>query len=382
MNLDPDPIQRRQSLSWRALPAALTALVAFGLHVAPVYAVDEITMSAQQAESVGIQVAPLSASPTGRGTGFPARVTIPPNQISVVAVPIAARIETIDVVEEQVVEQGTVLARLNSPALIRAQSEFLQAVNQERFLQETLNREQALSSDRTVSLKQMQGTRNEHAQALASVAERRQMLRDYGMTAEAIEGLTTSRTFDSKSTIVSPVAGTVIDMTVSPGQRVEAQTPLLKIARMTPLWIELQVPPRRAGAFRVGMTVDIPAFGATAKAISVGSSADRSTQAVTVRAELADGSSGLRPGQFVEAFVTFTGADKSFSVRPESIARRGRDTVVFVRTEAGFRVQPITVVEEDRDAAQVVGDLKPDDNIAIRGIVALKGAWQGLGGSQ
>ena len=345
-------------------------------------AADDIAMTPEQAASVGIEVVPLAATPASRGAGFPARVAIPPNQISIVAVPMAARIESIDVVEDQPVEPGTVLARLNSPALIRAQSEFLQAVNQERFLQETLNREQSLSSDRTVSLKQMQATRNEHAQASASVAERRQMLRDYGMSPDAIEGIVTSRVFDSKTAIVAPVAGTVIDLAVSPGQRVEAQTPLLKIARMTPLWIELQVPPRRAGAFRTGMTVDIPAFGATAKVISVGSSADRSTQAVTVRAELTDTSSGLRPGQFVEAFVTFAAGEKTWSVRPESIVRRGRDTVVFVRTDKGFRVQPVTVIEEDRDAARVTGPLQAGDSIAIHGIVALKGAWQGLGGSQ
>jgi RND family efflux transporter MFP subunit len=339
-------------------------------------------MTPEQAASVGIEVAPLRATPASRGAGFPARVTIPPNQISVVAVPIAARIESIDVVDDQVVEPGAVLARLNSPALIRAQSEFLQAANQERFLQETLNREQSLSSDRTVSLKQMQATRNEYSQATATVAERRQMLRDYGMSADAIERLVSTRDFDSKTAIVAPVGGTVIDLSVSPGQRVEAQTPLLKIARLTPLWIELQVPPRRASAFRVGMSVDVPAFGATAKVISVGSSADRSTQAVTVRAELSDASAGLRPGQFIEAFVTFSGSEKTWSVRPESIVRRGRDTVVFVRTDKGFRVQPVTVIEEDRDAAQVTGPLQAEDSIAIRGIVALKGAWQGLGGSQ
>jgi cobalt-zinc-cadmium resistance protein CzcA len=50
-----------------------------------------------------------------------------------------------------------------------------------------------------------------------------------------------------------------------------------------------------------------------------------------------------------------------------------------VRTDKGFRVQPVTVIEEDRDAARVTGPLQAGDSIAIRGIVALKGAWQGLG---
>ena len=371
------PTQRR---------AVLVQLILLGLALlaaSPALAADDIAMTAQQAASVGIETEPLADKPASQSVVYPARVIIPPHQVSVVAAPIAARIEALEVDVDQEVKQGMVLARLNSPALIRAQSEFLQAVNQERFLQETLNREQSLSSDRTVSLKQLQATRNEHSQATATVAERRQILRDYGMSDEAISSLTTTRAFDSRTVVTSPVDGVVTERLIVPGQRVEAHAALFRVARLMPLWLELQVPAQRAARFSLGTPVAVTGAGVTAKVIAIGTSADKSTQAVSVRAELADGAGSLRPGQFVEVVVTFAGeAGRTWSVKPVSVVRRGKEAFVFVRTDKGFRVQPVKVVEETREAVLVAGDLKPGDEIAVRGVVALKGAWQGLGGSE
>ncbi|ODT20865.1 MAG: hypothetical protein ABS35_18900 [Kaistia sp. SCN 65-12] len=349
---------------------------------APANAADEIRMSPEQAARVGIEVAPLSGQVPSRGTMFTGRITIPSNQISVVAAPIAARIDALDVVEDQRVTEGAVIARLNSPALIRAQSEYLQAVNQEKFLQETLNREQALSSDRTVSLKQMQATRNEAAQAGALVAERRQMLRDYGMSDASIDQFVSSRTFDSRANVLAPVTGVVIELLVAVGQRVEAQTPLLRMARLSPLWLELHVSPDRAGRFAPGTVVEVAGQDVLGKVVAVGVSADKSTQAVTVRVELTDAESKLRPGQFVEGFVRHDEPQgKSWSIRPESIIRRGKEAFVFVRTPAGFQPLPVTILQEDRDAVRITGDLQGSESIAVRGLVALKGALQGLGGA-
>lgn len=100
-----------------------------------------------------------------------------------------------------------------------------------------------------------------------------------------------------------------------------------------------------------------------------------------MRVELTDAETKLRPGQFVEAFVRQAEPDgKSWSVRPESVIRRGKETYVFVRTPTGFQPLQVSVLQEDRDAVQINGELKGDESIAVRGLVALKGALQGLGG--
>jgi RND family efflux transporter MFP subunit len=343
---------------------------------------DKLAISQEQAALVGIEVAPLSGKTKRQGIVFPAHVVIPPNQISVVSAPFAAQIESIAVQGEQSVSRGALLARLESPVLIRAQSEFLQAVDQERFLQETLAREESLTSDRIVSLKQLQATRNEHVQATAAVAERRQVLRDYGMSEETIEALSSTRVLDSKTVATAPIDGVVLEILIAPGQRVEAQAPLFKVGQLAPLWLELQVPVRHTARFSPGIPVRIPEYGVSGRVVVVGSSVDATTQMVTVRAEVAEGTTALRPGQFLEVLVELPiNGEGTWTVPPEAIIRRGKEAFLFVKTADGFRAQMISVEEETPDAAVVRGPFRGDEVIAVRGLVALKGAWQGLGGS-
>lgn len=372
-------------LGMAPIAVAVESPGAFSLTLAlqEAHAAEDLVITQEQTTLLGIGVAPLAQQAKTQGTIFPARVIIPPRQIRVISAPLAARIETLDVVEDQPVALGTVLAHLNSPTLIRAQSEFLQAVNQEQFLRESVSREQSLSADRIVSLKQMQATRNEHAQATATVAERRQMLRDYGMADEGIEQLIATRAFDSKTVVVTPLDGVVVEILVAPGQRVETQAPLVKVAQLDPLWLELQVPARQAMRFKSGLPFTVQGFAATGRIIAVGTTADRTTQSVDIRAAIDGGAAGLKPGLFVEVLVELPrDSEGSWQVRPEAIIRRGKDAFVFVKTGNGFKVQPVVVEEETPDAAIIRGPFRGDESIAVRGLAALKGAWQGLGGGE
>jgi cobalt-zinc-cadmium efflux system membrane fusion protein len=345
-------------------------------------AAEDLVFTQEQTKLLGIEVALLAQQTKTRGSTFPARVLIPPRQIGVVSAPFAARIETLEVVEDQPIVRGAVLAHLNSPTLIRAQSEFLQAVNQEQFLRESLAREQSLSADRIVSLKQMQTTRNEHAQATASVAERRQLLRDYGMTEEAIEQLIATGKFDSRTVAVAPLDGVVVEILVVPGQHVEAQAPLFKVARLNPLWLELQVPARQAMRFKSGLPVTVQGYAAAGRIFAVGTTADRTTQSVDIRAVIDGDGAGLKPGLFVEVLVELPGSGEgTWQIPPEAVVRRGKDAFVFVKTDNGFRVQSVVVEEETAEASIIRGPFRGDESIAVRGLIALKGAWS-LGGAE
>ncbi len=69
-------------------------------------------------------------------------------------------------------------------------------------------------------------------------------------------------------------------------------------------------------------------------------------------------------------------------IRTAAVVRRGSDAFVFVQTASGFVATPVKVREEMPEFAVVSGSFRGDERIAVRGIAALKGAWQGLGGVQ
>ncbi|MGO3933825.1 efflux RND transporter periplasmic adaptor subunit [Rhodopseudomonas pseudopalustris] len=357
--------------------ACLAALLACGVARAS----DELAISQVQAERVGIETSPLEQQPAAMGLSFPGKITVPPDRTRLMNAQLGGRIERLLVRTDTAIKVGDVLAELQSPALAHAQAEYLVAYNKERLLRTNLDREQQLAPYGAVPKKQVIITQNEYDQARATVAERRQALSHVGMTEPQIEKLTTSQVLDPKLTLISPIDGVVLESTTMPGQTIEALAPVFRLAQLAPLWVEVQVPALRAEDFAVGARVTLNGHDCVGRVVSIGSSVEATSQTVIVRAEFDDPDPDLRPGQMVEARIAPSTSGKAeWRVRSGAMVRRGSDAFVFVQTSGGFVATPVKVREELPQFAVVSGSFRGDERIAVRGVAALKGAWQGLGG--
>jgi multidrug efflux pump subunit AcrA (membrane-fusion protein) len=203
------------------------------------------------------------------------------------------------------------------------------------------------------------------------------------MEEPAIEKLTSSQKLDPRLTISSPIDGVVMETSAVPGQTVEALAPIFRLGQMSPFWVEIQVPALRVENFAVGARVSLRGHDTIGRVVSIGTGVEPTSQTVIVRAEFAVPESDLRPGQVVEAqLVPISRSETEWRVKTAAMVRRGSDAFVFVQTAGGFVVTPVTVREEMPHFFVVSGGFRGDERIAVRGIAALKGAWQGLGGVQ
>lgn len=344
---------------------------------------EELKLSPEQLKTIGIETEPLAKYAATPQLRFPARVVIPPHQIRVISAPLRGRIDEVAVSVDANVIPGQVLAQLSGPDWTRAQFEFLQAVKQQQFLRATLDREEALSSDRIVSPKQMLATKNEYAQTTATLSEKRIVLKLSGMSDAEIDKLGSSGILSASLPITAPIGGVVLETSLISGQSVEAMTPLFKIAALSPLWLEIQVPVAKVGRLQPQDEVSVPPGLASGKILAVGNSVDAANQSVTVRAEITVTDRKLRPQQVVEAEITpAASGGKLWGARPNSVVRHQGKAYVFVQTEGGFRPQEVQLQEETPEIAILSGPFEGTERIATKGLVPLKGAWQGLGGSE
>ncbi|RJF77144.1 efflux RND transporter periplasmic adaptor subunit [Rhodopseudomonas palustris] len=351
------------------------------LAAAPVRAGDELAISAVQAERVGIETSPLEQQPAPAGLSFPGRITVPPDRTRLMNAQLGGRVERLLVRTDAVVKAGDVLAEIQSPALASAQSEFLVAFNKERLLKTNLDREEQLAPYGAVPRKQVIVTQSEYDQARATAAERRAALLHVGMTEAAIDRLTATQKLDPKLTLIAPIDGVVLDSATMPGQTVEALALIFKLAQLSPLWAEVQVPALRAEDFAVGARVTLKGHDCIGRVVSIGSSVEPTSQTVIVRAQFDEPDTDLRPGQMIEAQIASTASGKTeWRVRTGAMVRRGPEAYVFVQTDTGFVATPVKVREELPAFAVVSGSFRGDERIVVRGVAALKGAWQGLGG--
>jgi RND family efflux transporter MFP subunit len=342
---------------------------------------EEIAITAAQAALVGVETAVIEPRPSSTGLRFPGRVTVPPDRTRLMNAPLGGRVERMTVTVDSPVRSGDVLAELQSPALAHAQAEFLVAYNKETLLRGTLDREQTLAPFGAVSKKQVITTQSEYDQARATAAERRQALSHYGMPDEAIQQLIATQSLDPRLVVISPIDGVVLEAAAVPGQTLDALAPIYRLAQLTQLWLEIQVPAASAAKFATGATVLLKDHSLRGRVVSVGNSVDATAQTVIVRAEFSDSSLALRPGQVVEAQIAPSAVSgQEWRVKAGALVRRGSDAFVFVQTTSGFTATPVRVREETPEFYVVSAAFRGDERIAVSGLAALKGAWEGLGG--
>lgn len=360
------------------LAAALAAPVA-SVRAAPA---DELKMTAEQLRAVGVETATLQAGRVSQLQGLPAQVVVPNHQVRIVSAPLAALVDQVLVASEQPVRKGQLIARLQSPALADAQHTYLQAASRSQLERANLDRAEALFQAGVIPERQLLAARAEYNEVSIDLAERTQALRLAGMTDAALERLRGGHAVGTSIDLFAPIDGLVIEQLAVVGQRVDAAAPLLRIARLDPLWLEIQVPVARLGSVATGTSVRVEAAEVSARVIAVGRNVSAGTQTALVRAEVSRGAQRLRPGQFVEAAIATTGQGGQggqWDVPNSAIARVSGYTVVFVRTAAGFRPSPVRIVSEGAARSLVAADFKGDERIAVSGVASLKSAALGIG---
>jgi RND family efflux transporter MFP subunit len=360
---------------------ARAALVAAAVSVASgaiaAEAPNLIAIDARQMQSVGVETVPLAAG-EGARRSLPAQVVIPNAQVRVIAAPLAGLVQTMAVAPNDAVKRGQLLARLQSPMLVEAQRQFLQAATQVQLAQTSLKRDEQLFRDGIIAEGRYQATRANHTQAAAALAEQRQVLRLYGMSDGAISALQSGKGMSSTLDIVSPIAGVVLEQMASAGQRAEASAPLYKVAQLDPLWLEMQATPAAAAGIAAGAAVQVGT--ASGKVLSVGRHLDPGSQTVMIRAAITKGAETLRAGQYVEAQVAAGAAgEKQWQVPTAALVRHQGKTYVLAQTKGGFVATEVTVLNSAPAASSIAGPLRGGERIAVKGIAALKAIWTSVG---
>ena len=331
-----------------------------------------IRIDERQMRAAGIELARVEPEAGTAQTVLPGIVIVPPQQLLVVAAPAAGLIEAVLVGPNEGVEAGQPIARLRSTDLLEAQRTYLQALAADQLAQTRLERDEQLARERIIAERRLLGTRADREYARTTLQEREQMLALLGMSADNIRELHDTRQMAASLTVSAPRDGVVLELRVSPGERVAASAPLFSVAQLDPLWINLQVPLQQARAIEPGTRVSVPGTTAMGEVVRLGRSVDQATQSVAATVQVGAGTDSLRPGQVVTASVALQpNGTPQWRLPAGSVVRHAGQTWVFVRVPEGFIARPVTVIAEVPSATSIRAGLAPEDRVASRGILSL-----------
>jgi cobalt-zinc-cadmium efflux system membrane fusion protein len=159
--------------------------------------------------------------------------------------------------------------------------------------------------------------------------------------------------------------------------------PIYRIANLETLWLEINVPQEQASNLKIGDKVQINNSSISARISLLGQSVNPENQTILARAEIETEKPNVRIGQTVTTQIIQTSESSGFKVPNAGIAQHEGDYHVFIRNTEGFLVRDITIHGKESNYSIIdAGDLTGQEEIAIRGGVALKANWLGLGSDE
>lgn len=229
--------------------------------------------------------------------------------------------------------------------------------------------------------------------AQAALAAIRDRLRVLGRTPQEIAALTQGGVALAPTPVRAPVAGTVLQRQVSPGQYVNGAanggTMAFSLADLSTVWLLANVREADAPAVAVGQEVEVrvPAYSARlfrGRVTAVAPAIDPATRRLAVRVTLDNADGALKP-EMMATVRLFTDPGASAPAAPalavpeRAVIHEGDVSRVWVADAAhhALALRPVTLGRQQDGLVEVLDGLKAGDSVVTKGALFIDRAAQG-----
>jgi cobalt-zinc-cadmium efflux system membrane fusion protein len=181
-------------------------------------------------------------------------------------------------------------------------------------------------------------------------------------------------------TIYSPIAGTVIQRKVGPGQYINtssqntsASDPTFIIGDLSTIWLVAYVRETEAPRVRVGQTLNFSVVAFPTRVFAgtityVATSLDPSTRRLLVRATLENKDGLLRPEMFARVTIYTGEGENSLAVPSEAVIYDGKAAHVWVaRSDRSVERREIKTGVSNGQIIQVIDGLREGEKVVSKG---------------
>lgn len=308
-----------------------------------------VQIDPRMAQNLGLRVAPATSGTFWQRVDAVGSVVLDERRIVTIESRTAGWIDRLDVrAEGDVVKKGQRLAALYSPELFAARQELKLA---------------------------------ESSGDVALVKASEQRLRLLGGGAGG----------SSQSGVFAPASGFVLELMAREGAQIAPGMPLMKLADLSQVWLQVEIPEVQAGWVKEGRTAEarlksVPGQVFEGRVDYLYPQLDTMTRTLKARLVFDNADGLLRPGMFADVTL-FGGAQREVLLVPtESVIRTGTRTVVMVAEGEGrYRPAHVEAGPERNGETVILSGLEAGQNVVVSGQflidseASLLGAYQRMG---
>lgn len=278
------------------------------------------------------------------------------------------------------VAKGQVLALVDSPEIGRAKADYVSTAAAAQVTREAASREKILAEKKISSEKDWREAEAAATRARAEKDAAEGRLHTMGVGDGELGSLQVAGHYSSTSAVVAPIAGAVVERTVTLGQMLEPKDTIFTVMDLTKVWVLIDVYERDINQVKIGQKVEARVTSYPDKSFNgvvenIGALVDPKTRTIAVRVVLQNPTAELKPGMFASVEVEGTsGESRVHLVVPEAAVQRDGDkSIVFVpRGEGIFARRAVKLGRTNGGWAEVESGLADGDPVVTSGSFMLK----------
>ena len=306
--------------------------------------------------------------------------------------PYAGRVLKLFVKPGDTVTVGQPLFTVQATDMVQAQNDFISAataLNKARSAQNLAEiidkRQRLLYEGKAVPLKEVQNARaaldaaeNDVRSSEVALEAARNRLRILGKTDQEITDFQEKGTIDPATLITAPIAGTIVQRKVGPGQFVGSGStdPVFIIGDLSTVWVVAFIRETEAPLVHVGQAIYFtvlayPDRSFPANISYVAAAFDPSIRRLLVRATVNNSAGLLKPEMFASVKILTGEGDKAVAVPRDAIIYEGEAARVWVvrdkDSDKAIELRRIKVGLTNGNMVEVVKGLAPGDRVITKG---------------
>jgi cobalt-zinc-cadmium efflux system membrane fusion protein len=327
------------------------------------------------------------------------KVAVDEDRSTPVFSPYAGRVTKLLAKPGESLKQGQPLFTIEAADTVQAQNDFIAAMTSQNKAKSAIDladiqfkRAKDLYEGHAIPLKDYQQAEATQVQAQndmrssgTALEAARNKLRILGFTDETIKVFQDKGVIDREITIYSPIAGTVVQRKIGPGQYVNAgaSDPVFVIGDLSTVWLTAFVRESDAAAICIGQDISVnvmalPGHPLTAKINYVATAIDPSTRRLLVRATIDNKDGVLKPEMFANVTI-YSAGDRAAPAVPKKALIYEADKVRLwvAREDKSVELREIKIGLINGNLVEVTSNLKPGEQIVVKGSLFIDRAASG-----
>ena len=327
------------------------------------------------------------------------KIAIDEDRSTPVFSPYAGRVTKVLARPGDSVVKGQPLFVIEAADNVQAQNDFIAAMTAMNKAKSALDlaqlqgtRAKDLFEGKAVPLKDYQQSQatliqaeNDMRSSQTAMEAARNKLRILGLTDEDIATFQEKRRINPETTIFAPIAGTVVQRKIGPGQYVNAgaSDPVYVIGDLSTVWMTAFVRESDCASVAIGQEVTfnvlaLPGRPLSARLNYVATAIDPATRRLLVRATIDNKDFLLKPEMFANVTIYSANDHPAVGVPKQALIYEGDQVRIWVaHPDKTIELRQIKPGLTNGDLVEVVGNLNPGEQIVTKGSLFIDRAASG-----